>query len=63
LQDARALDKRITSHDFGMVGFVKSLVDEVPNIGPSMNAPIIRSDRLEAMHVYKQAVVLKKRYV
>jgi len=54
--------KRIPSHDFGMVGFVKYLVDEVAGSGirSSAKAPITRPDRLESMHVHKEMVVLKK---
>ena len=56
------LQKRIPSHDFGMVGFIKHFVDEVANSGirPSMTAVPTRPDRLEAMHVYKSVVVLRK---
>jgi SAM-dependent methyltransferase len=56
------IGKRIPSHDFGMVGFVKYLVDEVTSSGirPSMNAPLTRPDRLELMHIHKEMVVLKK---
>lgn len=54
--------KRIVSHDHGMVGFVKALTDEVMSKGirPSMSAPLTRPDRLEAMHVHKGMVVLRK---
>jgi hypothetical protein len=60
--ETEACDKRITSHDFGMVGFVKSLVDEVASRGirSSMSAPLTREDRLEWMRVHKEMVVLKK---
>ena len=53
---------RIVSHDYGMVGFVKALVDEVMSRGirPSMSAPLTRPDRLAAMHVHKGAVVLRR---
>jgi SAM-dependent methyltransferase len=54
--------KRIPSHDFGMVGFIKYLVDEVASKGirASRNAPFTQPDRLESMHVHKELVVLKK---
>ena len=54
--------KRIVSHDHGMVGFVKALVDEVMSRGirPSMTARPTRPNRLETMHVHKAAVVLTK---
>jgi SAM-dependent methyltransferase len=56
------LGKRIPSHDFGMVGFVKYLVDEVAGgrIRPASTAPRSRPDRMQAMHVHKQIVVLEK---
>jgi SAM-dependent methyltransferase len=54
--------KRIPSHDFGMVGLVKSLVDEVASswIRPRMMMPDPRPPRMEMLHVYKQMVVLRK---
>jgi SAM-dependent methyltransferase len=54
--------KRIPSHDFGMVGLVKSLVEEVASgwIRPKMSEPDPRPPRMETMHVYKQMVVLRK---
>jgi cephalosporin hydroxylase len=54
--------KRIPSHDFGMVGFVKYLVDEVTSSGirPTMDAALTRPNRLDFMHVHKGLVVLKK---
>lgn len=54
--------KRIPSHDFGMVGFIKYLVDEVMSNGirSSMQAPLTRPVRLESMHVHKGAVMLRK---
>ncbi len=56
------LQKRIPTHDYGMVGFVKHLVDEVTSSGirPSMRAALTRPDRLEVMHVHKPIVVLRK---
>ena len=54
--------KRIPSHDFGMVGFVKYLVDEVAgsHIRPNRRAPSTRPDRLHTIHVHKEMVVLRK---
>jgi SAM-dependent methyltransferase len=46
------IGKRIPSHDFGMVGFVKYLVDEV------IRRP--EPDRLDLMHIHKEMVVLRK---
>ena len=56
------IEKRIPTHDHGMVGFVKYLVDEVisQRIRDSMTAPLTRPDRLEFLHVHKPAVVMKK---
>jgi hypothetical protein len=54
--------ERIPTHDFGMVGFVKYLVDEVMSSGirASINAPLTRPNRLDLMHVHKSMVVLQK---
>ncbi len=56
------IGKRLPSHDFGMVGFVKSLVDEVMSdrIRPSATAPMTRPARLDLMSVHQFAVVLRK---
>jgi len=56
------LGKRIPSHDFGMVGFVKYLIDEVMSsaIRPRIDAARTRPNRLDMMHVHKELVVLKK---
>jgi hypothetical protein len=61
-QEAAVEGKRILSHDYGMVGFVKFLVDEVMGRGirPGPDAPLTRPDRLSEMHVHKGAVVLRK---
>jgi hypothetical protein len=54
--------RRIQSHDYGMVGFVKSLIDEVSaDIAPTRAAPRTRAPKLEFVHVYGGAAVLKKR--
>jgi methyltransferase family protein len=54
--------KRIPSHDFGMVGFVKSLVDEVAggHARPTLNAPPMRPDIMSFLHFYKPTVIIKK---
>jgi len=54
--------KRLASHDFGMVGFVKHLVDEVAGDGirPSETAPATRDRRLDVMTVHREMVVLRK---
>jgi len=62
LEDNGPFQKRISTHDYGMVGFVKHLVDEVMSRGirPSMGAALTRPDRLEVMHVHKPLIVLRK---
>lgn len=54
--------KRLPTHDYGMVGFVKYLVDDVASRGirDAPTEPLTRPDRLEFMHVNKAAVVMKK---
>jgi len=54
--------KRLPSHDFGMVGFVKRLVDEAVwhGIRPSINAPCTQPRKLEWMHVHPEFVALRK---
>lgn len=53
--------KHLPSHDFGMVGFVKSLVDQTCwHERPGTGAPLKKAPRLEFMHVHSQAVLLKK---
>ena len=56
------LPKRLPSHDFGMVGFVKFLVDEVCSMGirPTRTAPLTRPRKWESMHVHPEFVVLRK---
>jgi len=56
------IEKRIPTHDHGMTGFVKYLIDEVMSHGirDSRTAPLTRPDRLEFAHVYKAAVITKK---
>ncbi len=53
---------RIASHDFGMVGFVKSLVDEVAgdHIKPTLHGTPSQADTLSFIHFYKQMAILKK---
>lgn len=54
--------KRLPSHDFGMVGFVKSLVDEIAgdNVKPTFASPPTRPNILSFMHFYKEMVIIKK---
>jgi hypothetical protein len=54
--------KRIPSHDFGMVGFVKALVDQVAgdNVRPLLSALPTRSDTISFMHFYKEMVIIEK---
>jgi SAM-dependent methyltransferase len=64
--DSEAVDgqivKRIPSHDFGMVGFVKSLVDQVAgdNVKPLHTAVPTRTDTMSFMHFYKEMVIIRK---
>jgi SAM-dependent methyltransferase len=54
--------KRMPSHDFGMVGFVKSLVDQVAgdNVKPLHTAAPTRPDTMSFMHFYKEMVIIEK---
>jgi SAM-dependent methyltransferase len=53
--------KRIPSHDFGMAGFIKYLVDDVIGVRERPDAAGGSGlDRLEWMHVHRELVVLKK---
>jgi len=54
--------KRIPSHDFGMVGFVKSLVDEVAgdNVKPMLRAAPTRPNIMSFIHLYKESVIIGK---
>jgi len=54
--------RRISSHDFGMVGFVKSLVDQVAgdNVKPLHTAAPTRPDTMSFMHFYKEMVIIEK---
>ena len=53
--------KRIPSHDFGMVGFLKSVFEDVcPVIGPTRHAPATRKPQLEFLHLYGNVAVMKK---
>jgi SAM-dependent methyltransferase len=56
------MPKRLPSHDFGMVGFVKLLIDEVCSHGirPTRAAPLTRPRKWESMHVHSELVVLRK---
>ena len=53
---------RLPSHDYGMAGLVKRLVDEAiwQGIRPSLFAKRTRPRKLEWMHVHPEFVVLKK---
>ena len=53
---------RVLSHDFGMVGFVKSLVDQLAGtiVRPKMQDPPVREDTTLFAHFYKHTVILQK---
>ena len=53
-------DKRIASHDFGMVGFIKSLVDETSGRAPRLYTPALHPRTIEWLHVHQSMVVVKK---
>ena len=54
------ITKRIPSHDFGMVGFVKSLVDEFAGDKLKLSDISTRPDIVSFMHIYKNIVIVKK---
>jgi hypothetical protein len=56
------IPKRIPSHDFGMVGFVKSLVDEVAgdHVKPILSATPTHPNIMSFMHLYKETAVIRK---
>lgn len=56
------IPKRLPSHDFGMVGFVKSLIDDVAgdNVRPTLVSNVTRTDTIEFMHINKMFAVIKK---
>jgi SAM-dependent methyltransferase len=58
----KKIGKRIPSHDFGMVGFVKYLVDEVAtsHMRPNRLTPSARPERAHSLHIHKELVVLRK---
>ncbi|MHB8271550.1 class I SAM-dependent methyltransferase [Bradyrhizobium sp.] len=54
--------KRLPSHDFGMVGFVKCLIDDVAgdHVRPTLGSNLTRNDTMDFMHVYKMFAIIKK---
>jgi hypothetical protein len=63
---SRAVDgvaKRLPSHDFGMVGFVKCLVDEVAgdNVKPTLGAAPVRPDTISVINFHKETVIIRKK--
>jgi len=54
--------KRLPSHDFGMVGFVKSLVDDVAgdHVRPTLVGDLTRTDTMAFIHIYKLFAIIKK---
>jgi hypothetical protein len=59
----RRTPRRIVSHDYGMVGFIKSLIDDVAGHDnrPSRKAPPMRPAEVEYMHTYHALAILKKK--
>lgn len=58
----KGLPRRITSHDFGMVGLIKLLVDYVagPDVRPAQGAPKTRPSLIDMMEIHFGTVVLRK---
>ena len=56
--------RRIITHDYGMVGFIKFLVDEVAGLDnrPSMNSKPTKTAEIEYMHLYHFLAILKKKH-
>jgi SAM-dependent methyltransferase len=59
----RAFPKRIPSHDFGMVGLIKRLVDIVglTAIRPRSTDPVGQASPFEYMHLYPEMAIIKKK--
>jgi hypothetical protein len=59
---AGQIPKRIASHDFGMVGFVKSLVDEVAgdHIKPTLRGNPSQPNTLSVIHFHKETAIIRK---
>jgi Methyltransferase domain len=55
--------KRTISHDFGMVGFVKHLVDQVgmADIRPTRQSSERSPELIESMHIFPETVVIRRR--
>lgn len=53
--------RRLPSHDYGMVGFLKGVFEDVAtDVAPTRFAPRTRSPQLEFMHLYAPCAILKK---
>jgi SAM-dependent methyltransferase len=52
--------RHLPSHDFGMVGFVKSLVDELAGDKLKLSDISTRPDIVSFIHFYKNTVIVKK---
>jgi hypothetical protein len=54
--------KRIKSHDFGMVGFIKLLIDYVAgsDVRPTHGSPKLRNSMIDMMEIHFGTVILKK---
>lgn len=59
----RGYPRRIITHDYGMVGFIKFLVDEVAGLDnrPSMNSQPTKTAQIEYMHLHHFLAILKKK--
>lgn len=55
-----ALPKRLPSHDYGMVGFVKSLLDVTSDIRPKMQAMYVRNRWIRSLEIHQGIVIAEK---
>jgi SAM-dependent methyltransferase len=58
----RGYPSKIITHDYGMVGFIKFLVDEVagPDNRPSMKSAPTKRKEIEYMHLYPFLAMIRK---
>ena len=53
-------ERRMPSHDAGMVGFIKQLVDEVNAIKESYEAPPLRRSKFDSLTLYDGLCIVRK---
>ncbi len=54
------ITRRLPSHDFGMVGFVKSLVDEIAGDKRTLHSVATRAGAVSAVHFQRNVVLVRK---